>query len=126
MNLKLITFFGVLVFALAGIPNLAHAHDDETVKANIPFDFYAGKQKMPAGSYRVGIDLETNMISFTDESGKHRVFLIGTAADEGDGRSLLVFEHSENAYALEELKSDAGCPCKRWRAAALRRRSKSR
>jgi hypothetical protein len=107
MNLKLITFFGVLVFALAGIPNLAHAHDDETVKANIPFDFYAGKQKMPAGSYRVGIDLETNMISFTDESGKHRVFLIGTAADEGDGRSLLVFEHSENAYALEELKSDA-------------------
>jgi hypothetical protein len=32
---------------------------------------------------------------------------IGTAADEGDGRSLLVFEHSENAYALEKLKSDA-------------------
>jgi hypothetical protein len=35
------------------------------------------------------------------------MFLMGIAAEEADGRSLLVFTHSENAYALEELKSDA-------------------
>ena len=107
MNLKFIALFSVLVFASVGIVNLAHAYDDKTEKANIPFDFYAGTQKMPAGSYRIGIDLETDVISFTDESGKHRMFLMGTAAEEGDRRSLLVFKHSENAYALEELKSDA-------------------
>jgi hypothetical protein len=105
MKLKLITFFAVLVFASAGIVGLAHAQDDETGRANIPFDFYAGKQKMPAGSYRIGVNLETDVISFTDESG-HRMFLIGTAA-ESDGRPLLVFTHSENAYALEELNSAA-------------------
>jgi hypothetical protein len=106
MKLKLITLFAVLVFASVGIVGLAHAQDDETVKANIPFDFYAGKQRMLAGSYRIGINLETDVISFTDESG-HRMFLMGTVAEEADGRSLLVFTHSENAYALEELKSDA-------------------
>jgi hypothetical protein len=106
MKLKLITWFAVLVFASVNIVGLAHAQDDETVKANIPFDFYAGKQRMLAGSYRIGINLETDVISFTDESG-HRMFLMGTVAEEADGRSLLVFTHSENAYALEELKSDA-------------------
>ena len=105
MKSKLITFFAVLVFASVGIVGVAHAQDDETVKANIPFDFYAGKQRMLAGSYRIGINLETDVISFTDESG-HRIFLIGTVAEQTDGRSLLVFTHSENAYALEELKSD--------------------
>jgi hypothetical protein len=62
MKLKLITFFTSLVFASVGIVGLAHAQDDETVKANIPFDFYAGKQKMLAGSYRIGINLETDVV----------------------------------------------------------------
>jgi hypothetical protein len=106
MKLKLITLFAVLVFASVGIVGLAHGQDDETVKANIPFDFYAGKQRMLAGSYRIGFNLETDVISFTDESG-HRMFLMGSVAEEADGRSLLVFTHSENAYALKELKSDA-------------------
>ena len=106
MKLKLITLFAVLVFAYLGLVGLAHAQDDETVKANIPFAFYAGKQRMLAGSYRIGINLETGVISFTDESG-HRMFLMGAVREEADGRALLVFKHSENAYALEELKSDA-------------------
>src|ERR1700740_2658210 len=107
MKLKLITFVAVLVFASVGIVGLAHARDDETGKADIPFDFCAGKQKMPAGSYRIGIDLGTGLISFTDESGKHKMFLMGTPDDDGDGKSLLVFTHSGDVYALEELKSDA-------------------
>jgi hypothetical protein len=107
MKLKLITFFAVLVFASVGIVGVAHAQNDETVKANIPFDFYAGKQKMPAGSYRIGVALGTDLISFTDESGKHKIFLIGTSGDEGNGKSLLVFTHSGDVYSLEELKSVA-------------------
>ena len=107
MKSKLIAFFAVLVFALVGIVGAAHAQDDETGKANIPFDFYAGKQKMPAGSYRVGIDVARQVITFTDESGKHRMFLMGTPDDDGDGQSLLVFTRSGDVYALEELKSDA-------------------
>jgi hypothetical protein len=107
MKLKLITFFAGLVFASVGIVGLAHAQDAETGKADIPFDFYAGKQKMPAGRYRIGIDVGTELISLTDESGKHKMFLIGTPNDDGDGQWLLVFTHSGDIYALEELKSDA-------------------
>ena len=107
MNLKFIALFAVLVFASVGIVGVAHAQDDETVKANIPFDFYAGKRKMPAGSYRIGIDLRTELISFTDESGKHKMFLRGIPDDDGDGKSLLVFTHSGDVYALKELKSEA-------------------
>ena len=100
MKLKFITLFAVLVFASVEIVGVVHAQDDETVKANIPFDFYAGKQKMPAGSYRIGINLETDVISFTDESG-HRMFLIGTAARRSDGKTAAECStHSENAYAL--------------------------
>lgn len=107
MSLKFIALFSVLVFATAGIVGMAHAQGDETIKANIPFDFYAGKQKMPAGSYRISIDLGTELISFADESGKHKMFLAGTTDNDGDGQSLLVFTHSGDAYALQELKSDA-------------------
>jgi hypothetical protein len=106
MKLKLITFFAVLVFASVSIVALAHAQDDKTVKANIPFDFYAGKQKMSAGSYRIGIDLGTELISFTDESGKHKIFLMGTPNGEGEETAQLVFEHLGDVYALQELKSD--------------------
>jgi len=46
-------------------------------------------------------------LSFTDESGKHKMFLMGTPDDDGDGQSLLVFTYAGDVYALEELKSDA-------------------
>jgi hypothetical protein len=61
------------------------------------------------------------------------MFLMGTVAEKGRRKRLLVFTHSENAYALKELKSDAlngysrpGCPSRRWRDTAHCRRSKSR
>jgi hypothetical protein len=43
----------------------------------------------------------------TDESDKHKIFLTAISGDEGNGKSLLVFKHSGDVYALEELKSDA-------------------
>lgn len=106
MKLKLIAFLAVLVFASVGV-RLAHAQDDEIGKCKIPFDFCAGKQKMPPGHYTIRIDLETEIFSLTDESGKHKIFLTAISDDEGNGKSLLVFKHSGDVYALEELKSDA-------------------
>lgn len=107
MKLKFITLFTVLVFASTAFVNLAHAQNVETHKACIPFDFYAGKQKKEAGCYRIGSDLENGMISFTDESGRHETFLMGISENEGKGKPMLVFTHSGDVYALEELKGDA-------------------
>lgn len=106
MKSKVIMFLAVLVCASTALGGFAHAQDDEARKACIPFDFYAGKQKMPSGTYRIEIDLEKNVISFTDESSKHKMFLMGIADDARDGKWLLVFEHSGDAYALGKLTSD--------------------
>ena len=103
MKKQLLAFVGVLSLIL--VAGSAFAQSEE-VRANIPFDFYAGAQKMSAGSYRIGIDLETDIITFTDESGKHRVYLMGTPDREGGDTSQLVFEHLGNVFVFQELKSD--------------------
>jgi hypothetical protein len=62
---------------------------------------------MPAGSYRIGTDLGTGLISFTGEPGEDKTFLMGTPDDDGDGKSQLVYTHSGDVYAPEEPRSDA-------------------
>jgi hypothetical protein len=106
MKLKLIMFLAVMVFTSIGGISPAQAQSDETEKANVPFDFYAGGQKMPAGNYTISVDLGTHMITLSDDSDERKMFLIGTIAGDGDDNSELVFEHSGNTYALEEVKSD--------------------
>jgi hypothetical protein len=103
--LKIIAFLAVLAFTSIGIVGVAHAQQDEIGRCTIPFDFYAGKQKMPFGRYSIRIDPETEVFSFTDESG-HKIFLMGMSGDKGDGNSLLMFKYSGDAYALDELESE--------------------
>jgi hypothetical protein len=103
---KLIMFLAVLVVASAGVVRSAQAQADRTEIANVPFDFYAGGQKMPAGIYTIGIDVESQRITLRDDSGQHYMFLIGTPEGDGNDKSELVFEHSGDIYALQEVKSD--------------------
>jgi hypothetical protein len=109
MKLRFIAFLSFLAFATLGIAPSAHARDDEIGQCNIPFEFYAGKQKMPAGSYNIGIDLENDVMSLTEMSGKLKIFLMGSMGslkNESDGTSVVEFSHLGNVYALEELKSE--------------------
>ena len=107
MKLKVIMFLAVLVFGAVGSISSAQAQSDEIEKANVPFDFYAGAQKLPAGSYTLGVNLEHQMITLSDDSGERKMFLMGTLAGDGyDNKSELVFEHSGDTYALKEVKSD--------------------
>ena|SRR5690348_13876203 len=105
MKTRLIVCALMAAFALGG-HSFAQSQADATEKANVPFDFYAGDQKLPAGTYSIGIDLEDKTISLTDESGNKRMFLMGTPDGDGDERSELVFAHSGNTYELEEVRSD--------------------
>jgi hypothetical protein len=106
MKLKLINY-SVLAAALSliGVCS-ARAEVDQVEKANIPFDFYANNQKMPAGTYNIGIDLVGDIISLRNSSG-HAVLLMGVPANDGGGeQSDLVFDHAGNSYFLREVKSD--------------------
>ena len=44
-----------LVFAFAIYPTQAHAQIIGGLEANIPFSFYAGNTKLPAGEYRIQV-----------------------------------------------------------------------
>jgi hypothetical protein len=106
MNSKIIMFLAILVAASAGVVGSAQAQTDGTEIANVPFDFYAGGQKMPAGKYTIGIDVEGERITLRDASGQHGMFLMGIPEGDADNKSELVFEHTGDVYALKEVKSD--------------------
>jgi hypothetical protein len=106
MKSKLIMFIAALVLASFGGFGSAQAQTaDETETANIPFAFYAGGQKMPAGNYLVGIDLENQLITLRGDSGQE-IFVVGTPTGDAADNPELVFKHSGNTYALMEVKSD--------------------
>ena len=103
---KVIMFLAVLVVASAGVVGSAQAQTDGTEIANVPFDFYAGGQKMPAGTYTIGIDLEGERITLRDASGEHQMFVMGVPEGDADDKSELLFERSGDVYSLKEVKSD--------------------
>jgi hypothetical protein len=105
VKLKLMMLVLLSLFATLAV-NASAQETDQVAKANVPFDFYAGGQEMPAGSYVIGLDLETRMTSLADASGQRKIFLMGIPADLGEDKSELVFEHIGNMYLLKEVKSD--------------------
>ncbi len=106
MKVKVMVFLAVMVVASIGGISSAQAQSNAVEKANVPFDFYAGGEMLPAGTYTVGVDLEDDLITLSDNSGDRKMFLTGIPAGDGADTSELVFDHSGNTYALKEVKSD--------------------
>jgi hypothetical protein len=106
MKLRIAMLSAACLFLLIGA-GLAHAADlEQTVVANVPFDFYVGNQEMPAGIYEVKFDSASELILLSDHSRQHESFLMGTR--EGNGASdisELVFEHTGSDYYLKDMKS---------------------
>ena len=130
MKSTIIMFLAVLVAVSAGVVGTAHAETDGTEIATVPFDFYAGGQKMPAGHYTIGLDFKSKIITLRDDAG-HNMFLMGTPDGGSTDKSELVFEHSGDFYALKELKSDVidfdlTCPTRMPKQETASRTSPSR
>lgn len=106
MKVKAMMFSAVMVLALLTGMSSAQAEADEIVRANVPFDFYAGGQKMPAGTYMIWADVDAKTIRISNAAGDKSIFLMGLPAGDGYDSSEMVFEHSGNTYSLEEVKSD--------------------
>src|SRR5256885_789392 len=101
MKLNLIVLFTALVFVLMVGVCSAYAQNGEVEKANVPFDFYAGDQRMPAGTYYIGLDLASDIIPISDNAGQRKVFLMGIRFDNGGDKSELVFDHLGDSYFLK-------------------------
>ena len=75
MKFRIAILSAACLFLIVGA-GLAHAQLDQTVVADVPFDFYAGNQEMPAGTYEVRFDPGSDLILISDRSKQHEGFLM--------------------------------------------------
>lgn len=103
MRLKFILFSVFALVLSLGSVSSAYAEIDEVEQAEVPFDFYAGSTKMPAGTYNIGVDAQSDTIKVSDAAGKNAVFLLGSPAAGTGTKTQLVFDRSGETYLLKEI-----------------------
>ena len=62
------------IAALGVIP--AFAQNTIRLTADVPFDFYVGGMKLPAGAYVVSEVEGSSIVALSDPSGRHHVFVM--------------------------------------------------
>jgi len=104
---QLLSLVVALVFALMIYPPKAHAQLEGTIEANIPFQFYAGNAKLPAGNYALRVldnsDMMFMEISSADGSTS-ALFEIGAAqANSAPAKTELIFNKYGGDYFLAKV-----------------------
>jgi hypothetical protein len=76
------------------------------VRANIPFDFYAGEKMLPAGTYTLAINRGSNNVAMFQTYSGVGTFLLGSPHDASrNGLSQLVFRSNrEGKYVLQTIE----------------------
>ena len=109
---QLLSLVIALVFALSIHPAKAHAQITGELEVNIPFQFYAGDAKLPAGKYVVRMLDNTNLrlmeISSADDSVS-ALFAVKDTQGPAPRKSELLFNKYGNRYFLAKV-FDEGNP----------------
>jgi hypothetical protein len=97
------------VTCLLGLGMSARAQDVDKVAVNVPFEFVAGGQTLPAGTYTVSRVSDQTSSPLLIRSNDNGVFLLpmvfdGVAADHAE----LSFEHVGDKYFLSKVETLAG------------------
>jgi hypothetical protein len=94
------------VFAMA-LTGLSLAQDDTyRVSAQIPFEFYAGDQQLPAGTYLFNISYETHKVGLRNHDTGRSYMVLALAADgKGSGDPVVDFDVIGNSHMLADLKT---------------------
>jgi len=77
-----------------------------TLRANIPFSFYAGSRLLPAGEYTISVNLENRLVIFHQKDNGSSSMLLGSVDEKLPGdRTVLRFKLVDGeVYALSELQ----------------------
>ena len=76
------------------------------LRAEIPFEFYAGSTTLPAGVYTFDLS-PSHVVTVEQDSTRNAMFLIGMPADPvNNGKPLLTFKLMGSGYHLRELQGD--------------------
>jgi hypothetical protein len=101
-----------LILALTcmfGVSVSAHAEDINRIKVTVPFDFVAGGQTLPAGTYSVSRVSDQSFSALAIRNDDSSVFVLpvvfdGVIADH----AKLTFEHVGNKYLLSKVDTIGG------------------
>ena len=106
MNKTVRNFVVLVVFAMA-LTGLSLAQDDTyRVTANIPFDFYAGDQQLPAGTYQFDVSYGTHTVMLRNHDSGRSYMVIARACDgEGLSGAMLEFDVVSGNHLLADLKT---------------------
>ena len=94
---------------LLGLGISARAQDVDKVVVNVPFEFVAGGQTLPAGTYGISRVSDQAYEALLIRSNDNRAFLLpmffdGVSADHAELR----FEHVGDKYFLSKIETPAG------------------
>ena len=98
----------VLVFLAVIAVHRGYGLDDEAINVNIPFGFYAGVEKMPAGSYTISVTPDRPVLMVRSADGKVGTFDMGTSTTDGTDQSKLTFDHIGDNYFLRTIATENG------------------
>jgi hypothetical protein len=101
-------FVALAVFATA-MTGLSLAQDSTyRVNANVPFDFYAGDQQLPAGMYQFEVDYETHGVVLRNKTTGHSYALLAIPADgEAVSGAVVDFDVIGDAHMLADLRTSS-------------------
>ena len=106
---KTVCSFAVLaVFAMV-LTGLSPAQDDTyRVAASIPFDFYAGDIKVPAGNYLFNVSYSNHCVTLRNhDTGKAYIFLAEPADGDKFVAAVLDFDVVAGTYVLADVKTES-------------------
>ena len=104
---KTVRNFVVLVVLAMALSGLSLAQDATyRVTANVPFDFYAGEQQLPAGAYQFEVNYDNHSVLLRNKTTGTSYALLARPGDgAGFGEAVVEFDVIGDTHLLAELKT---------------------
>jgi hypothetical protein len=101
MKRNVIVTLSLVVLSL--LLNVSGAYAQSGMGANVPFDFAVGTAQLPAGSYKIMVEYQSNTIMIRNSNTNAAVLSLVQRKYPGDRSQKLVFRHLGNQYFLSEI-----------------------
>jgi len=98
--LKIVSRLACTVVMVATLATYMGAQ--ETLVADVPFNFQVNQQTMPAGSYSIG-QLSTDLKALSIQGEGRKIFALSTSVGESSGVPKLVFRRIGDQYVLTRI-----------------------
>ena len=86
----------------------AGAYAQSAVQAHVPFAFKVGTAQVPAGTYSMKTDNDTNIVSIRNVKTNAMVLAIGTGQSPSMTTGKLIFRRVGSQYILTEILGTTG------------------